>query len=293
MSQKIRQDISIGKNIRSLRRQAHLTQEQVVAHLQLKGLEMSRSSYSQIECGTHNIRVSELVALAELFQVDFNAFFQDICVKSGRPASSVLLLPYDISFYFLFNWMNRITPNRKDITPATIPKRNQIIKVKINIPISLSKKDIKPATFVIVALIGPHPHIRRITINTFLADSGPSMSRISARITRGAVIMNNFFSFFSWAHLLSPNNQAHVFSIFRSLSAAFGGSNHTNPSIPRPARYRDEKSRMRSFIYDFPLSYPAKYISSVTSYLPSSTVTIPICISSERALSISFLLSSQ
>lgn len=82
MSQKIRQDISIGNNIRSLRRQAHLTQEQVVAQLQLKGLETSRSSYSQIECGTYNIRVSELAALAELFQVDFNAFFQDIHLKT-------------------------------------------------------------------------------------------------------------------------------------------------------------------------------------------------------------------
>lgn len=75
MSQKIRQDISIGNNIRILRKQAHLTQEQVVTHLQLQGLDISRSSYSQIECGTYNIRVSELIALAELFQVDFNAFF--------------------------------------------------------------------------------------------------------------------------------------------------------------------------------------------------------------------------
>ena len=55
-----------------------LNLEQVVAKLQLKGLETSRSSYSQIECGTYNIRISELVALAEFFQVDYNAFFQDI-----------------------------------------------------------------------------------------------------------------------------------------------------------------------------------------------------------------------
>jgi transcriptional regulator with XRE-family HTH domain len=55
-----------------------LNQEQVVAKLQLKGLETSKSSYSQIECGTYNIRISELVALAEFFQVDYNAFFQDI-----------------------------------------------------------------------------------------------------------------------------------------------------------------------------------------------------------------------
>ena len=75
MVQKIKQDISLGSNIRNLRKQSHLTQEQVVARLQLQGLAISRSSYSQIECGTYSIRVSELVALAELFQADFNAFF--------------------------------------------------------------------------------------------------------------------------------------------------------------------------------------------------------------------------
>ncbi len=78
MSQKLKQDLQIGGNIRRLRKQAGLTQEQVITHLQLQGLEISRSSYSQIECGTYNIRISELAALAELFQVDFNAFFENL-----------------------------------------------------------------------------------------------------------------------------------------------------------------------------------------------------------------------
>ena len=78
MSQKIKQDIHIGNNIRALRKAKKLTQEQVVTHLQLQGLEISRSSYSQIECGTYNIRVSELVALAKLFQTDFNSFFTNM-----------------------------------------------------------------------------------------------------------------------------------------------------------------------------------------------------------------------
>ena len=78
MSQKIKQDIYIGNNIRKLRKANKLTQEQVVTHLQLQGIEISRSSYSQIECGTYNIRVSELLALSELFQTDINSFFIDI-----------------------------------------------------------------------------------------------------------------------------------------------------------------------------------------------------------------------
>lgn len=78
MTQKIRQDISLGSNIRKLRMQSHLTQEQVAAKLQLQGIEISRSCYSQIECGTYNIKVSELIALAALFQTDFNAFFENL-----------------------------------------------------------------------------------------------------------------------------------------------------------------------------------------------------------------------
>ena len=78
MTQKIKYNISLGNNIRTLRKQAHLTQEQTVARMQLMGIEISRSSYSQIECGTYNIRVSELVALAEIFHVDFHALFSDV-----------------------------------------------------------------------------------------------------------------------------------------------------------------------------------------------------------------------
>lgn len=78
MSQKIKQDISIGNTIRLLRQNAGYTQEQVVAHLQLNGSELSRSAYSQIECGTYNIRISELKTLKELFHCEYNDFFLDV-----------------------------------------------------------------------------------------------------------------------------------------------------------------------------------------------------------------------
>lgn len=81
--QKIKQDIHIGENIRRLRKRSKLTQEQVIARLQLRGIEISRSIYSQIECGTYNIRVSELLALAELFQADINVFFENLQQKTS------------------------------------------------------------------------------------------------------------------------------------------------------------------------------------------------------------------
>jgi len=76
MGEKIRQDINLGRNIRTLRRGAHLTQEQVVARLREYGIAISRSIYSQMECGRYNVRVSELAAFSEIFDVDYNAFFQ-------------------------------------------------------------------------------------------------------------------------------------------------------------------------------------------------------------------------
>ncbi len=80
MAQKLKQvsDISIGNNIRNLRNACNLTQEQVVAQLQLRNLATSRSTYSQIESGTYNIRISELIALAEIFNTDFNTIFANI-----------------------------------------------------------------------------------------------------------------------------------------------------------------------------------------------------------------------
>ena len=72
---RIRQDMNIGQNIRALRIAAGMTQEQVAAKLQLAGCDTSRSIYSQIECGTYGVRVSELVALKQIFGVDYSAFF--------------------------------------------------------------------------------------------------------------------------------------------------------------------------------------------------------------------------
>lgn len=80
MSQKLKQtkDISLGDNLRKLRNSANLTQEQVIAQLQLRNFSTSRSAYSQIEAGTYNIRISELIALAEIFHTDYNTIFEGL-----------------------------------------------------------------------------------------------------------------------------------------------------------------------------------------------------------------------
>ena len=73
--QSIRNNGAFGARIRELRKAVHMTQEQVAAKLQLRGLDTSRSIYSQIECGIHNIRVEELIALKKIFGVSYDAFF--------------------------------------------------------------------------------------------------------------------------------------------------------------------------------------------------------------------------
>ena len=73
--QKLRNERSFGQNLRALRIAAGLTQEQVAIQLQLRGYDISRSAYSQFECGLYNVRVGELIALKEIFRVSYDDFF--------------------------------------------------------------------------------------------------------------------------------------------------------------------------------------------------------------------------
>lgn len=80
MKQKIKINSAFGSNLRRLRKKHGYTQEQIVAKLQLKNQDISRSAYAQIECGTYNIRISELVALKEIYQISYDEFFMDLHV---------------------------------------------------------------------------------------------------------------------------------------------------------------------------------------------------------------------
>ena len=51
--QKIRPDLAIGFNIRELRVTRKLTQDMIVAKMQLMGIYISRSSYAKIESNLH------------------------------------------------------------------------------------------------------------------------------------------------------------------------------------------------------------------------------------------------
>jgi transcriptional regulator with XRE-family HTH domain len=71
-----RENHILGSNIRRLREERGLRNKDVVAQLQLRGVEVSRPTYSKIELGINNPTVDVLIALTDIFDCDFNAFFE-------------------------------------------------------------------------------------------------------------------------------------------------------------------------------------------------------------------------
>ena len=70
-----------SENLIRIRKKKGLTQEQTVAKMQLLGSPISRSTYSLIELGRGNIFISDLVGLKQIFEVDFEEFFDGISTE--------------------------------------------------------------------------------------------------------------------------------------------------------------------------------------------------------------------
>lgn len=70
-------DISLGRNIQTIRMKKNMTQTDVVTRLQLLGSMMSRSTLANIETGRRNIKASDLKLLKEIFNVEYDEFFRD------------------------------------------------------------------------------------------------------------------------------------------------------------------------------------------------------------------------
>ena len=68
-------NVNIGKNIARLRKELNLKQTDMVAKLQLKGLDISVYSYNRIEKGTQNPTVSFLFLCCDILRCDMNTIF--------------------------------------------------------------------------------------------------------------------------------------------------------------------------------------------------------------------------
>lgn len=95
--QKIRPDMDIGKNIQSLRYKNNLTQDQVIAKLNLMGIVISKSTYAKLETNRMNIKVSELVALAKIRQQTLYT----LMLHNPVYCRSILNLQYEYKFHKL------------------------------------------------------------------------------------------------------------------------------------------------------------------------------------------------
>lgn len=65
----------LGENIRKLRLKKNIRNKDMVAQLQLHGIEISTGTYSKVELGLNNPSVDLLIALTDILDCDFNAFF--------------------------------------------------------------------------------------------------------------------------------------------------------------------------------------------------------------------------
>ena len=68
-------DVNIGKNISVLRKAKKIKQIDMVAKLQIVGIDISTFTYNRIEKGTQNPTVSFLVACCAILGCDMNDIF--------------------------------------------------------------------------------------------------------------------------------------------------------------------------------------------------------------------------
>ncbi|MGI6005136.1 MAG: helix-turn-helix domain-containing protein [Christensenellales bacterium] len=75
MGQHIKADKNVGKNIRKWRNAKGMTQEQLSAHLQVRGCDISRGTLAKIEAGIRHISVEELNAVKAILNIAYDDFF--------------------------------------------------------------------------------------------------------------------------------------------------------------------------------------------------------------------------
>ena len=76
---KLKQDLSMGSNLKALRKKVGLTQAQAAAQLEVRGLPISADILAKMEQGKYSIRLSVLKALKEIYKAgSYDDFFQGL-----------------------------------------------------------------------------------------------------------------------------------------------------------------------------------------------------------------------
>ena len=79
MEQKIKQDsvISIGRNIRQIRKEKGMGQTEFVRKLQLLGVEMTRETLVKIERGIQHIQAQQLRAIRDVLETSYDELLKE------------------------------------------------------------------------------------------------------------------------------------------------------------------------------------------------------------------------
>ena len=62
----------VGKNIRTLREKAGMTQDMLAAKLQISGCDITRSAVAKIEVGQRHLYPDELILIKKILKVSFD-----------------------------------------------------------------------------------------------------------------------------------------------------------------------------------------------------------------------------
>ena len=68
-------DKAMGQNIRRLRMERGMSQEQLSARLQVRGCDITRSGLAKIEVGQRHIYADEIRLLREILSVSYDELF--------------------------------------------------------------------------------------------------------------------------------------------------------------------------------------------------------------------------
>lgn len=78
MAERINQHLSpiIGSNIRRLQKECGMKSTEVIAKLQLMDINVTSGIYSKVLNGRNNPSVAMIIALKEIFNVEYEEFFK-------------------------------------------------------------------------------------------------------------------------------------------------------------------------------------------------------------------------
>lgn len=65
----------IGRNIRQLREDRHMTQDTLAAQLQLCGCDITRSAVAKIEVGQRHLYPDEIILIRRILDVSYEEIF--------------------------------------------------------------------------------------------------------------------------------------------------------------------------------------------------------------------------